>query len=85
MLSTHGRLLEPYCLLPVAILALVSPDPTAAQQRPRARDLGVTPGVLQPGPQNAITDVAGVRVGHTTITRGRLGTHRRHRHSASRR
>jgi len=70
MRSTHGRLLKPYCLLPVAILALASPDPTAAQQRPRARDLGITPGVLQPGPLNAITDVAGVRVGHTTITRG---------------
>jgi D-aminopeptidase len=70
MPSTHLRLLKLYCFLPVAILALVSADPAAAQQRPRARALGVTPGVLQPGPQNAITDVAGVRVGHTTITRG---------------
>ena len=64
------RLLEPYCFLLVAIPALATPDPAAAQQRPRARDLGVTPGVLQPGPQNAITDVAGVRVGHSTIVRG---------------
>ncbi len=71
MLNVTGeRLLESCCFLLVPILALVSPDPTAAQQRPRARDLGITPGVLQPGPQNAITDVAGVRVGHTTITRG---------------
>ncbi len=38
--------------------------------RPRARDAGVRVGVLQTGAQNAITDVAGVRVGHTTIIRG---------------
>ena len=38
--------------------------------RPRIRDLGVSPGVLAPGPFNAITDVAGVRVGHTTIVKG---------------
>jgi len=37
--------------------------------RPRARDLGLSPGVLPPGPQNAITDVEGVRVGHYTIIR----------------
>ncbi|HET9513764.1 MAG TPA: P1 family peptidase [Gemmatimonadales bacterium] len=43
--------------------------PLPAQTRPRARDLGIpldgTPGML-----NAITDVAGVEVGHTTIIRG---------------
>jgi D-aminopeptidase len=38
--------------------------------RPRARDAGVIVGVLQPGPLNSITDVAGVAVGHTTIVRG---------------
>ena len=38
--------------------------------RPRARDLGIAPGVFQPGPLNAITDVAGVRAGHTTIIEG---------------
>ena len=36
----------------------------------RARELGVKIGVLQPGPENAITDVAGVRVGHSTVVRG---------------
>ena len=41
-----------------------------ASQRPRARDIGIVVGVLPPGPLNAITDVAGVRVGHTTIARG---------------
>jgi D-aminopeptidase len=38
--------------------------------RPRARDLGVEVGVLPPGPLNAITDVAGVKVGQTTLIRG---------------
>jgi D-aminopeptidase len=36
----------------------------------RARDHGIVLGRLQPGPLNAITDVAGVRVGHTTLIRG---------------
>ncbi len=41
-----------------------------AAERPRARDLGITPGVLTPGPLNAITDVAGVRVGQVTLNEG---------------
>jgi D-aminopeptidase len=40
------------------------------QSRPRARELGIAPGTLEPGARNAITDVAGVRVGHTTVVRG---------------
>lgn len=38
--------------------------------RPRARDLGIIVGVLPTGPLNAITDVAGVRVGHATLVSG---------------
>ena len=38
--------------------------------RRRARELGVRIGRLQPGPWNAITDVPGVRVGHSTLIRG---------------
>jgi D-aminopeptidase len=38
--------------------------------RVRARDLGITIGAMQPGPLNAITDVSGVLVGHSTIVRG---------------
>lgn len=38
--------------------------------RPRARDLGIAPGILSPGPLNAITDVPDVRVGHVTLIRG---------------
>jgi len=41
--------------------------PLRAQDRPRARELGVAPGVLPPGPLNAITDVAGVLVGQVTV------------------
>jgi D-aminopeptidase len=40
------------------------------KSRPRIRDLGVQIGVLPPGPLNAITDVAGVKVGQTTLVRG---------------
>ncbi|MFZ0277709.1 MAG: P1 family peptidase [Candidatus Sulfotelmatobacter sp.] len=40
------------------------------ETRPRVRDLGVQVGVLSPGPLNAITDVAGVKVGQTTLIRG---------------
>ena len=41
-----------------------------ASERPRARDLGIAPGVFTPGANNAITDVAGVKVGQVTIDRG---------------
>jgi D-aminopeptidase len=52
-------------------LGMLGNIPAAAQEsRPRARDLGVVPGVFQPGPLNAITDVAGIRVGQTTIVEG---------------
>ncbi|MEO8648473.1 MAG: P1 family peptidase [Acidobacteriota bacterium] len=38
--------------------------------RPRARDIGLKVGILPVGSNNAITDIAGVTVGQTTITRG---------------
>ena len=40
------------------------------EPRPRARDLGLAPGVFPPGSLNAITDVAGVRVGQVTLLEG---------------
>ena len=53
--------------LPLLLAAL----PAFAQSgRARARDLGVAPGIFQPGALNAITDVAGVKVGQTTIASG---------------
>lgn len=39
-------------------------------ERPRARDAGVVVGILPAGPLNAITDVAGVRVGQVTVIEG---------------
>ena len=39
-------------------------------QRPRARDLGIAPGLYPPADHNAITDVPGVRVGHRTLIEG---------------
>ena len=55
----------------VLMAALLIPGPLFAQSpRPRVRDLGLVVGTIPPGPLNAITDVAGVRVGHTTIARG---------------
>jgi len=39
-------------------------------QPTRARAIGLAPGIFTPGPYNAITDVAGVRVGHATMTGG---------------
>jgi D-aminopeptidase len=53
-----------------AVSAISALAVVAAQSKPRARDLGVAPGVYPPGALNAITDVAGVRVGHTTIITG---------------
>ena len=51
-------------------VALVGASAFAAEPRPRARDLGVSPGIYEPGRLNAITDVEGVRVGHTTLVEG---------------
>jgi D-aminopeptidase len=48
---------------------LLHPFVSLAQQK-RARDWGISIGVLKPGLQNSITDVSGVRVGHTTLVRG---------------
>lgn len=42
---------------------------TLSAERPRAREAGVTPGILPPGPLNSITDVSGVKVGQATVVR----------------
>jgi D-aminopeptidase len=54
----------------IFVFALALASGAAGQERPRARDLGIAPGVSQPGTHNAITDVDGVRVGHTTLRDG---------------
>ena len=53
------------------LLALsVSAQSARSNTRLRASDLGLKVGILPTGPLNAITDVAGVEVGHTTIING---------------
>ena len=54
----------------VSAVCLWSAAVLTAQSRPRARDLGIAPGIYPPGSLNAITDVEGVRVGHTTLIEG---------------
>jgi D-aminopeptidase len=56
-----------FCLVLVLLGAVV----LAADNRPRARDFGLVVGVLPTGPLNAITDVAGVKVGQVTIIEGK--------------
>jgi D-aminopeptidase len=59
--------------LVIIALVLTSVLPVSAQtatNRPRAREAGIVVGVLPPGPLNAITDVAGVRVGQATVIEG---------------
>ena len=56
-------------LFSVATAASLTPAQQNAPAKPRARDLGV-PFDGTPGPLNAITDVAGVTVGHTTLISG---------------
>lgn len=50
------------------LLAAAAPGQDAA--RPRARDIGLSPGILPTGTENAITDVPGVLVGQTTVIEG---------------
>jgi D-aminopeptidase len=55
-----------------SVVLILSVTVLGAQEtaRPRARELGIAPGVFAPGPLNAITDVAGVEVGHATMIEG---------------
>lgn len=60
-------------IAPAAALLIVLAGHLVAhgESRPRARDIGLGPGVLTPGPLNAITDVQGVRVGQVTLIEDR--------------
>jgi D-aminopeptidase len=57
-------------LILAGLAATLLAVPAASQARARARDLGVAPGLFTPGRWNAISDVAGVRVGHVTLVEG---------------
>jgi D-aminopeptidase len=62
---TMRLILTALCLLPIAFA-----DAAESGDRPRARDIGLVVGIFPTGPLNAITDVAGVKVGHSTIIEG---------------
>jgi len=63
--------MKKYLVASVVILILCSESARSqAQGRGRLRDFGIHPGILTPGPWNAITDVKGVTVGHTTLNKG---------------
>jgi D-aminopeptidase len=68
--SAHAPALARSLTAATLLLAMGAVRLDAQEPRPRARALGVAPGIFAPGPHNAITDVAGVRVGHATIVEG---------------
>lgn len=57
-------------LASLCLLGMLLAGAGGAQERPRPRDWGIPLGILPPGPLNAVTDVAGVRVGHVTVVDG---------------
>lgn len=54
----------------VGIMVVATQGAWVQGSRPRARELGIAPGIYRPGPLNAIADVKGVRVGHVTLIEG---------------
>ncbi|MFC5372456.1 P1 family peptidase [Brevundimonas faecalis] len=72
MTASRSRLAAAALTTAVATTLIATPstasEPSSA--RPTIRDLGRAPGILTPGPLNAVTDVAGVRVGQVTLRSG---------------
>lgn len=70
----HIRRLTTFFIFALVILLLASAPPlesaTVPEGRARARDIGIQIGIYEPGTYNAITDVPGVKVGHTTLNYG---------------
>ncbi len=64
----NNRTLPRYLKFAALLSVFAMPAAHAAE---RARDAGIVIGLFQPGPLNAITDVAGVTVGHVTLKEGR--------------
>jgi D-aminopeptidase len=59
-----------FSVAPVCAALVLGIASVHAEERPRARDIGLIVGTFPTGPLNAITDVEGVRVGHSTVTKG---------------
>ncbi len=65
------KMLHAVRLIPIlGIVVVILGVRVVGQDRARARDLGIEIGIFRPGPLNAITDVAGVKVGQTTLIQG---------------
>ena len=62
--------LPPVWTLIIAAMVALAANVQSSPDRPRLREVGIIIGSLPPGEHNAITDVAGVRVGHTTVVEG---------------
>lgn len=67
---SHTLLLFTSAILLIGLGTIREGRAQASDERPRARELGIRPGVLPAGALNAITDVAGVRVGQVTLIEG---------------
>ena len=61
---------QQYCVLAALLTFSSIMNAQTTLERPRAREAGIVIGSLPTGPLNAITDVAGVRVGQTTVVEG---------------
>ena len=68
--TTQFFLMQTRYYIAAALAMMAAMSPLGAQTRARARDLGVAPGIFPTGANNAITDVARVKVGHATIVSG---------------
>lgn len=69
-MSNQTRLAAALVLIFLFGFSLSTPQAFAQEQRPRARELGIHPGIRHTGPNNAITDVPGVEVGQVTLIKG---------------
>lgn len=65
-----GKAIQFLLIITLAVAGIAGNAAQENNPRPRAREVGVAPGILAPGPFNAITDVDGVRVGHLTLNEG---------------
>jgi D-aminopeptidase len=59
-----------FLILVLLTISAVGVAMTINNQRPRLREFGIETGIFKPGPLNAITDVAGVKVGQITLIEG---------------
>ena len=70
MMTRASSTLKRWSVFVMFVIFAMPMNSQTSSDRPRARQAGVIVGSLPPGPLNAITDVAGVRVGHTTVMEG---------------